>query len=99
MLLLVSFYCSLLDSSLDSFGPCAEQRKRPDDTDSPVYEGNPIDIKFPSHGIADVGIIWDTSIYAFRDTSYLKVVRVTSYKIIFKMPLPHVIVVGYRSSH
>ena len=68
-------YFSLLDSSLDSFGPCTEQRKRPDDAEDSEYEGNPIDVRFPSSGIADVGIIWDTSIYAFRDTYYLKQVR------------------------
>ena len=73
-------HCSLLDSSLDSFGPCAEQRKRPDDAEDSVYEGNPIDVRFPSSGIADVGIIWDTSIYSFRDTYYLKQVRRVAFK-------------------
>ena len=73
-------YCSLLDSSLDSFGPCAEQRKRPDDAEDSVYEGSPIDVRFPSSGIADVGIIWDTSIYSFRDTYYLKQVRQVAFK-------------------
>ena len=74
---------SLLDSSLDSFGPCAEQRKRPDNTEDSVYEGNPIDVRFPSSGIGDVGIIWDTSIYLYRDTYYLKQVRRVALKIFF----------------
>ena len=68
-------HSSLLDSSLDSFGPCAEQRKRPDDSEDSEYEGNSIDVRFTSSGISDVGIIWDTSIYLFRDTYYLKQVR------------------------
>ena len=68
-------HCSLLDSSLDSFGPCAEQRKRIDDFEDSEYEGNSIDVRFTSSGIADVGIVWDTSIYLFRDTYYLKQVR------------------------
>ena len=76
----------MLDSSLDSFGPCSEQRKRPEDAEDSEYEGNPIDVRFPSSGIADVGIIWDTSIYSFRDTYYLKQVRGVAFKTCVSRP-------------
>jgi hypothetical protein len=68
----------LLDSSLDNFGPCSEERRRvknnPESSksDGGEYEGKPIDAYFPSSGIADVGIILDTSIFLWEDTYYLK---------------------------